>query len=143
MPVRVDWWYVEDALAPDGKGHQGIYVPEAFVYHLFENGPERKYFDVDAVPDVLRQPTSIHQGLNREEFEESYCYIGKPKTRWNGHFDEKPPPGKIFAVYVIFRGDKDDLAVFDWEWIEEDPNNLGFPPDCDQRYTRQTWPPKT
>jgi hypothetical protein len=140
MPIRVDWWPFQEALAPDGSGRQEVRIPEAYLEHLCANGPERKYYDADAIPDVLREPTSIHQGLRRAEFDESYCYCGKPKARWNGHSEEPPPPGMLFVVYVSLDEDEDRLTVFDWEWVKEDLDNPGCPPDCKQRFTRQTWP---
>lgn len=139
MPVRLEWWPVQ-ALAPDGNETEEVLVPAAYIEHLMVYGPERKYLDSDSVPDVLRDPVSIFEGLNRAAFGEAYCYCGKPETRWNGQFNEPPPPDMVFVAYVNYSEDQEALAVFDWEWIPEDPDYPGRPKDWEQRYTRMTWP---
>lgn len=50
---------------------------------------------VSGIPTVLEEPWIIFQGLGRPNFEEAYCYVGKPdviylqpeiSTTWNNSF---------------------------------------------------------
>ena len=134
MPVRVEWWSVE-SLAPDGDGIIDVLVPEGYLDSAGLS--TRKRLDADCIPDVLRRPTVIMDGLERAEFDLAHCYYGKPSYRWDGEQEVPPPKGKVFVVYINYSDEKGANVVLDWEWVPEHPRMPGFPKNYSE--ARQTW----
>src|SRR5690242_6986965 len=87
--------------------------------NLEKNGPTQKFYDANLIPDALERPTVILEGFKRKNYDDGLCYCTIPKVRSMPDANDelqpvKPPPLKVFAVYVNPIGK--DLFVLDWDW---------------------------
>ncbi|MBI3466442.1 MAG: hypothetical protein HY000_25800 [Planctomycetes bacterium] len=72
--------------------------------------------------------TAVFRGLKRggdapPKVENGCAFFGKPRQAH--HNDGTPfpaPPGMVFVVYA-----DEDGYLFDWDWVQEDPDKPGYP----------------
>lgn len=71
--------------------------------------------------------------MNREEYEEAMCYVGKPR-RYGKDTEMPGPPGMVFTVYVT-----KDFKVFEWRWEQADEQDADCPHDALRRFKKVIW----
>ena len=100
-----------------------------------KDGPGHKFFELQLVLETLQRPKVIFEGLERESFQASFCYVSKPDRRYSNDGECWPPvPGRVFLVYV-----RDDLRVLDWEWHPAAVHDPDIPDDTENRFGREKW----
>ena len=87
------------------------------------------------VPEVLQSPSAVFKGLKREaddppQGENWLCYCGRPSHAYQADGKPREPwPGEVFLVFV-----SDELIVYNWYWVEVDPENANLPLDHSVRF---------
>ena len=79
------------------------------------------------VPEALKKPTALYQGLRFEEDERHscsspgwLCYCYYPEFKYNLAGQKvKPPVDKVFLVFV-----NEDKEVYNWAWVPADLDAL-------------------
>jgi len=138
MPVRLSQFTIF-GVSPDGQGQEEFVMDDDARHQWREYGPQQKFYDGGLAGTVLRNPTSIFQGLRRPGLELSYCYCGLPPVRWTDDQVESPSPaGMVLAFYILPMDDK--LWIWDWNWLIEDKAMPGHPAFWQHNYERRTWP---
>lgn len=90
------------------------------------------------VPMILRQPTSIFEGLRRDEDEDRRgfgwrCYCGIPEKAYN--VDGTPRtayPGQVYLVFV-----NDEWVAYNWRWEKSDPEDFTLPQNYMTRFKQR------
>jgi len=88
------------------------------------------------VPYILQHPTSIFEGLRRDEDEDSRgtgwrCYCGIPEHSYRADGSEgRPYKGQVYLVFVNDAG-----VAYNWRWEQADPDNPVLPIDHETRFT--------
>jgi hypothetical protein len=97
--------------------------------------PHQFYELVDCAREVVRAPLCVWEGI-RDEHDDSpwgRAYCGKPSRQWtNDGQPRTPPEGYVYVVYT-----DPDGFVFDWDWVESDPNEPSFPKGYADRFERR------
>jgi len=129
-------WTME-ALNPYGSNDPlEVWLPQAHVDGLTRKGLETRFARLLLVPEVLKNPEVVFQGLEREGQEEGLCYVGRPSRDFHSTTIEVPaPPGKVFLVFVE-RGGK----VFEWRWEPSEDDEPAYPENYRERFGRVLWP---
>ena len=117
-----------------GFGTLNLRITEREINQLQECGPERRWFDIAAAAEVLREPSVIFEGLKRDGFEHGLCYVGRPKL-YGQSWESDIQRGMVFAVYVNC-----DHTVYEWRLEMEDADNPGYPVDWRTRFANRKWP---
>jgi hypothetical protein len=91
------------------------------------DGPTWKLADAVHVRAVIKNPDAIFEGLQREEYEDGFCYSFKPP---------QSPAGMVFLIFIMMNM---GYVVFDWEWRPEDKINSGHPEKWDTNFGRLVW----
>lgn len=83
------------------------------------------------VPRVLASPTSIYKGIRRDgRLQGGYAFCGLPGFAMkNDGARIEAPKNKIFCVYVT-----ENHTVFDWDWIQANPENPREPSEAENRF---------
>ena len=95
------------------------------------NAMEAKFL----VPHVLKKPTSIFEGLKRDEDDDPRgvgwrCYCGTPTCSYRTDGSEALPyHGKVYLVFVNFDG-----IAYNWRWEEADRTDPDLPIDYEERF---------
>ena len=85
---------------------------------------------------MLKAPTAIFEGLQREGFDKGLCFAGRTRRYWLRQAVETPfPPGKVFAIYIDESG-----FIFEWRLEREDEEIEGHPTGWPQRFKKRLWP---
>jgi hypothetical protein len=80
-------------------------------------------------------PTVVFQGLNRGEgspelLRNGWIFCGKPRRTYDScGQSQQAPENMVYVVYVDREG-----FVFDWDWVQENPGEPGFPIDWTLRF---------
>ncbi len=126
-------------VAPCGIGDKDFGVSLRHLQHLQANGPEWKFHAARLIPETLKQPAGIFQGLHRDGMEDAVCYSSVPSGTWIRDRIEGPfPPGRVFLVFAQQR--RWGLVVLDWESRQADSDNPGWPHNWHEDFTRRLWP---
>jgi len=89
------------------------------------------------IPEVVKQPTIVLKGWNREGFEDALIYVGRPTKDFRSPSIETPPPkNQVFLVFVT----PDNHVVSDWRWEMSDENDPNLPQDMQNRCEKVLWP---
>ena len=80
-------------------------------------------------------PTVVFQGLNRgegspERLRNGLIFCGKPRRTYDSGGQSHPAPADmVYVAYVDQEG-----FVFDWDWVQENPGEPGYPIDWPMRF---------
>jgi len=80
------------------------------------------------VPYILQTPSSVFEGLRREEDEDPRgvgwrCYCGLPTAAYRANGTEvNPYPGQVYLVFV-----NQAMIAYNWRWERADPDNPRLP----------------
>jgi hypothetical protein len=122
---------------PDGGDGQEFRLPSRHVLHWRTKGHERKLFEVFSIEPVLQSPLAIFEGLEREEFEDGFCYCGIPdKKQVTENSTVPPPPGMVFLIFV-----NKEFAIFEFRWEKMCAEDFGNPENYKTRFKQKTWSP--
>jgi hypothetical protein len=143
VPIPLKYYTVH-GVKPDYSGEEEFLVETAYVDHLKASGQVDKWRASPAVSDVLKKPDSTFRGLKRPTddppFSEGLIYCGKPTDCYGEQGRTDPPRGYVLAVYVILDHELDSPRVIDWDWKEEDTDDLGHPRAWQADYGERIWP---
>lgn len=130
-------YLIQDGRSPFSPRESAEFrLSQSSLNHLLRYGPSHKFFEALSIPDVLRKPSAIFQGLERDNFEAGFCYTGIPAHRYLDHnITVPPPPGFVFTIFM----DK-DLVIFDWRWERADSKMARHPLDFKNRFRKKLWP---
>ena len=87
------------------------------------------------VPEVLQRPLAVFKGLRREADDPPHgenwlCYCGRPTRAYQAYGSHRAPwPDEVFLVFV-----SDELIVYNWYWVEADPQDANLPLDHAVRF---------
>lgn len=102
-----------------------------FARQVQRHQPYWKFRAIEGLAKVLAAPTHIYKGLEREGFEDGYCYFGKPDS-----FHRSPtielgfPPEYLLGVSVNW--DHRGFIILDWEKRRVDGD--GYPIGADKDF---------
>ena len=92
--------------------------------------------------ELLRSAKVMYRGLRREgKLQQGFAFCGRLHEAFdNAGIAMAAPSGMVFVVYA-----DPDGYVFDWDWVEEDSHNPGYPVDAELRFMGdpETVVPKT
>jgi hypothetical protein len=120
---------------PDGQGECQFLVSMKYVTDLQRIGPSWKFWNLHLLDEILKKPTVIFEGLNRQELDKGYCYSGIASKRMQSKTIALPPPPDLVAV-VFVNPDPRGLIVLDWEWRRADPDKPGWPIGWSEHFVR-------
>jgi hypothetical protein len=130
-------WIYFSGKKPDGTDGQEFRLPTRNVLHLRTKGHERKLLEVFSIEPVLKNPLAIFAGLEREEFEDGFCYCGIPAEKYvTENTTVPPPPGMVFLIFV-----NKEFAIFEFRWEKMYADNFGNPKNYKTRFKQKTWSP--
>jgi hypothetical protein len=90
------------------------------------------------VPAVLQTPTSIFEGLRRDEDEDRWgygwrCYCGLPAQAFRADGTKIPPyRGQVYVVFL-----NDERVAYNWRWEKADPDDIRLPVDHEIRFKQR------
>lgn len=113
-----------------------FYVSRTILESIEENGPEAKWHDANLLEDAIAQPAVIFHGLNRQGFEDGYCFSCLPQFRFRS--DGTTMPRRADRVFLLYMTLEVGPVIFDWEWR---PGNekTGHPYEARENFGRETW----
>jgi hypothetical protein len=81
---------------------------------------------------LVQSATVLYRHLRREgRLQNGFAFCGRLRQAFDNAGNAiSPPPGMAYIVYA-----DPDGYVFDWDWVEEDPDHPGYPVDADRRFT--------
>lgn len=104
-----------------------------FAKQVQRHQPYWKFMALGDLEHVLSNPTSLYKDLQRDGFNDAYCYFGRPKHLKRSPTIETPfPPDQLLAVYVAW--DDRGLIILDWEKRDADPSNPAKPLDGEKDF---------
>jgi hypothetical protein len=80
-------------------------------------------------------PTAVFRELNRgegcrEDLKQGWAFCGKPRRAYDNEGNSSAaPPNMVYLVYADREG-----FVFDWDWVQENPGEPGFPINRELRF---------
>jgi hypothetical protein len=114
-------------------------VSRAALGEAERNGPAWKFYNIPLIADALEHPSRILGGLTRANYEDGFCYSLLPTYQWvNETTKGKPPPLKVFAVYV--HPTEGGLFVLDWDWRIACYEEKDLPNKWEKDFTGVIWP---
>lgn len=139
MPIPKDQLPIGEGVYPNGDPGASFFMDRAELDILEGDGPEWKLEDARFIPEAIKDPDAIFQGLKRPGYEESHAYSVRPTHDPDVEELNPVPPrlGFVFLVYV--RTAVGGYVVFDWEWRPEDAENPGHPVGGMTDFARRTW----
>lgn len=118
-----------------GQGKATFYIPTSVLDRYAQSGFASKHFDVYLIPQVLKLPAVVFEGLKREDQSDSLCYARIPSHRYLDADTTVPPwANQTFAVYM-----NNELKIFDWVWEIADEINPSYPTNWKNRYEKILW----
>lgn len=118
-----------------GQGKSTFYIRTSVLDKYRESGFAAKHFDAYLIPEVLKSPAVVFEGLKREDQSDSLCYARIPSKQYlDAHTTVPPWANRTFAVYM-----NKELKIFDWVWEISDKSNLSYPIDWETRYEKILW----
>jgi hypothetical protein len=129
-----------DALDPsDASGESTVecWIDQGTIHFLTKGVLTQRWFRIQCVADVLRDPIHVVEGWNREGYESARCYIGRPQDHPSEGITLPPKPGMCFLVFVLPNG-----KIEEWGWEKLDPADDG---SCRRQFGedwKRLWPPE-
>jgi hypothetical protein len=87
-------YFVGQGLDPSGTGYREFKVSQSQVRHFMRYGPASKFFDSVLIFPILKNPSAIFRGLEREDLENGYCYAGVARISAGGERQDYPAAGR-------------------------------------------------
>ena len=138
MPIPFDQLPIGEGLDPTGNPGASFFIDRAKVELIEREGPEWEFDDARFIPEAIRNPDAIFEGLKRPNHLKSLCYSVRVTFDPDDEKNQSPPRyGYVFVAFV--RPGVGGYVVFDWEWREEDPDNPGHPSGWVNDFARRTW----
>ena len=101
-----------------------------FARQVQRHQPYWKFRALESLEEVSTHPTSLYKGLEREGYEDGYCFFGTPSAY---HRSPKVETGfpKGFALGVSVNWDNRGFIILDWEkrLVDESATPLGADKD--------------
>jgi hypothetical protein len=120
---------------PSGERTRDLWIEQSFVEALTRSGLEARVQRLRLVPEVVRDPCLVFEGLERPSQEAGFCYAGRPSRDFPKRGIDLPAPHKkVFLVFVTASG-----KIFDWRWEDCDPEEPDYPEDWKNRFGRLLW----
>lgn len=131
---------VGNGLLPDGSTVP-FYIDRHELDFLRDNGPSWKFEDARFIEEAIRDPDAIFRGLRRPNQTDSLCHSVFP-THDPDEPDEfgnglAPRYGFVFLAFSYLAGM--GYVVFDWEWREVDPDEVGHPANWKHDFAGRAW----
>lgn len=121
---------------PSGSGQCEFKLPTKTALHLRTHGHERKFCEIFSIEPILKNPTVIFEGLERDEYGDALCYCGIPPVRHVSEETTGPTPKNM--VFMVFMNK--EFAIFEFRWEKMDVTLDGYPQNHETRFRKQTWP---
>lgn len=99
--------------------------------------PRHHYYElIDCAREVVRAPTGVWEGIRHENDKTpwGHAYCGKPSRSWN----ESGAAGTVPDRYVYMVYADPDGYVFDWDWVEADPDDPRLPVRHETRFFKRS-----
>jgi len=99
---------------------------------IAEGMPEYVVYELSrCAKKVVQAPTVVFRGLRKEgPLKDGLAYCGIPRQSFdNQGVANSPLPGMVFVVFV-----SPDRFVFDWDWVEADKDQPGYPDNWEDRF---------
>lgn len=133
---RADW-HVDEA-AIDAERHS-----QPLVFQISGEETENLKFQpayatyglMHCARKTVLAPTAVFKGLRRgdscpSDLQGGWAFCGKPRQAFGN--DGHPAPAPAGMVYLAYADE--ERYIFDWDWVKEDPHQLGFPVDSELRF---------
>jgi len=101
-----------------------------FARRVRENQPYWKFMAIQTLGRVLSRPSHLYKGLERDGFEDGYCYFGTPDVYHRSRGIETDFP-KGFILGVSVNWDRRGFIILDWEKRRVDGNGAPLGADKD------------
>jgi hypothetical protein len=131
-------YYSVKGLCPDGRGTCEFCVSINYVEHLQRIGPTWRFWNLHIIPEILGNPVAIFKGLQRDDFEDGFCYSGKPSKRMLDSRVEAPLKPDTVAVVFVHQESRGTI-VLDWEWRVQDLDQPGWPDQWREDFQEVSW----
>lgn len=113
-----------------------VWLDQAHIDGLTKRGLETRFARIQLIPEVLKSPRAIFQGLKREEQEDGLCYAGVPDVdHRNVSITVPPPKSMVFLVFITACN-----KISDWRWEKCDKDALDCPENYRTRFEKILWP---
>lgn len=112
-----------------------LLIDDADLAHLSTQPAYVTYELLNCARRTVLAPTSVFKGLERgkqtvQSVNDGWAYCSKPRQAFsNDGTPHSSPEGKVFVVYSDV-----NHYVFDWDWVNEDPHDPGYPLDYRLRF---------
>jgi hypothetical protein len=112
-----------------------LHVDPADIEHLVHQPAYVTYGLQHCARKTVLAPTVVYKGLRRgegscEDLVDGWTFCGKPRQSFDNEGRPlAPPPGMVYLVFA----DKDGY-VFDWDWVQENPDEPGCPVNAELRF---------
>ncbi len=131
-----------EGVHPQSGGTVTITLLNHKLRSVIKNNNQGQILEVQKVlPDILKHPYRIFQGLKRNDEEPynvddigcgAYCYCGIPETAYDFHGNPWPPwKGEVFVVFVT-----DEFVAYQWYWCKCDEKDSNLPTNHETRFRR-------
>ena len=103
-------------------------VADEDMAHLATHPAYVRYGLFNLARHTVLAPTAVFRGLKRGDnappnVENGWAFCGKPRHAFCNDGTTYPAPdGMVYAVFA-----DNDGFVFDWDWVQEDPDKPGYP----------------
>ncbi|MCA9050771.1 MAG: hypothetical protein KDA89_18660 [Planctomycetaceae bacterium] len=113
-------------------------VDSLAVYHWLKSGAWQVIYDAFLIPDVVRSPRGIWQGLSRPQSDGLYCIAGVPDLE----FATRHKLGDLMAVqqsriFLVFADSS--FKIGKWRWENVDSDGSGLPTSYNTRFGKLVW----
>jgi hypothetical protein len=113
-------------------------LSKAAINAVEEYGLAWKYHNAELVHDVLQTPLSVWRGLSRDNFENGFCYAGRPEYSLDEEGEEIAMPGdRLFLAFV--KCHHNSLVVFDWEFRRCETDDCNIPINAATDFEEKIW----
>ncbi len=139
MPKAPQSWTIEalDPWDPSGCSTITLKLSYAHTEGLRTRRLDARFARIMLIPEVVKQPTIVLKGWNREGFEDALIYVGRPARDYRSPSIETPPPkNQVFLVFVT----PGERVISDWRWEMADENDPDLPENMATRCERVLWP---
>jgi hypothetical protein len=117
-----------EAVNPDDGKHYNVMVSYDRIRFLGRLSQGHTKECAELVPMTLQRPTSIFEGLLRDEDDDKQglgwrCYCGVPDRSYGPDGEKWPPwPNQVFLVFL-----NRDRMAYNWRWEKADPRDSNVP----------------
>jgi hypothetical protein len=129
-------------IGPDGNSEVDFDLSQKSIDHFQRYGPTWKFNGLFVLPDILKNPYVIFQGLMRDNLENAYCYSGIPAKWYRKVYPEEEvdfPSDEVLVAYVELHPNQ-RFIIFDWDKRKQDTRKLGYPKNWESDFGDPIWP---